>query len=352
MKGKAFIAILLALATLTGCSDGNVSSNIPSQPDFSTTTDTAATETVPAENTEPFEETTTVPSDTTPPPAAEETTAETEATETTPVETDTIWTESPVQDTVMYVNTECYSRKDAFIGAEAVELYYINDEVNVVATTDTDYYKLDNGAFIHMDYLSESKMEITTTTTAATPAQPTGEGIEVINGITYVQGIMIANKTYALPSDYNPGVSSEAYNALIEMEYAAANEGITLFLNSGFRSYSDQYVIYNRYVSWDGKAEADRYSARPGHSEHQTGYAFDLNSFEESFGETPEGIWLAENCHKYGFIIRYPKGKEHITGYMYEPWHVRYLGVDIATSVYECGLTLEEYLGITSVYAD
>ena len=192
--------------------------------------------------------------------------------------------------------------------------------------------------------------ETTTPESTEPPAQE--PNIEVIDGITYVDGILIANKTYALPSDFNPGVSDEAYDALTEMEIAAAEDGISLFIVSGYRSYDDQDVIYNRYVSQDGKAEADRYSARPGHSEHQTGYAFDLNSLEEYFADTPEGIWLAENCHKYGFIIRYPKGKEHITGYMYEPWHVRYLGVDIATSVYESGLTLEEYLGITSVYAD
>lgn len=192
--------------------------------------------------------------------------------------------------------------------------------------------------------------ETTTPESTEPPAQE--PNIEVIDGITYVDGILIANKTYALPSDFNPGVSDEAYDALTEMEIAAAEDGISLFIVSGYRSYDDQDVIYNRYVSQDGKAEADRYSARPGHSEHQTGYAFDLNSLEEYFADTPEGIWLAENCHKYGFIIRYPKGKEHITGYMYEPWHVRYLGVDIATSVYESGLTLEEYLGITSEYQD
>lgn len=177
-------------------------------------------------------------------------------------------------------------------------------------------------------------------------------GIEVIDGITYVQGILIANKTYALPSIYNPGTDDEAYNALDEMQTAAAKEGIVLYVVSGFRDYDTQEEIYNRYVSYDGKANADRYSARPGHSEHQTGLAFDLNELEESFGETREGKWLAANAHKYGFIIRYPKGKEHITGYMYEPWHVRYLGKDIATKVYNSGLTLEEYLGITSQYQD
>lgn len=177
-------------------------------------------------------------------------------------------------------------------------------------------------------------------------------GIEVIDGITYVQGILIANKTYALPSIYNPGTDDEAYNALDEMQTAAAQEGLILYVLSGFRDYDTQASIYNRYVSNDGKANADRYSARPGHSEHQTGLAFDLNSLEESFADTREGKWLAANAHKYGFIIRYPKGKEHITGYMYEPWHVRYLGKDIATKVYNSGLTLEEYLGITSEYQD
>ena len=181
---------------------------------------------------------------------------------------------------------------------------------------------------------------------------PQISGLEVIDGVTYVQGILIANKTYALPSSYDPGTDNEAYNALYEMEQDAAAEGIVLFLNSGYRDYYTQEAIYNNYVSMDGKAEADTYSARPGHSEHQTGLAFDLNSFEESFGETREGKWLAENCHKYGFIIRYPKGKEHITGYIYEPWHVRYLGKDVATKVYKSGLTLEEYLGITSEYQD
>ncbi len=187
---------------------------------------------------------------------------------------------------------------------------------------------------------------------AESEAQKPVNGIEVIDGITYVQGILIANKTYALPSTYNPGTDDDAYNALDEMQTAAAEKGIVLFVVSGFRDYDTQEAIYNNYVSYDGKANADRYSARPGHSEHQTGLAFDLNELEESFGETREGRWLAENAHKYGFIIRYPKGKESITGYMYEPWHVRYLGKDIATKVYNSGLTLEEYLGITSQYQD
>ena len=100
------------------------------------------------------------------------------------------------------------------------------------------------------------------------------------------------------------------------------------------------------------KEQVDKDTARPGYSEHQTGLAFDIINTDPSFDSTPEGKWLAANCYKYGFIIRYPKGKENITGFVYEPWHIRYLGVEIATSVYDSGLCLEEYLGINSQYQD
>ena len=168
--------------------------------------------------------------------------------------------------------------------------------------------------------------------------------------ITYIDGILIANKTYALPSTYNPGVDPVANEALQQMFAAAKAEGLDLFVRSGFRSYQTQKSLYESYVKRDGQAAADRYSARAGHSEHQTGLAFDINKANSSFAGSPEAIWLAENCHKYGFIIRYPEGKEAITGYIYEPWHVRYLGVETATAVYNSGLCLEEYLGITSSY--
>lgn len=178
------------------------------------------------------------------------------------------------------------------------------------------------------------------------------ERIVVENGITYVDGILIANKSYSLPQDYDPGFLPETQEAFSEMQADASAEGLYLVNNSGYRSYWTQSTIYNNYVSMDGQAAADRYSARPGHSEHQTGLALDLNSIDMSFENTPEHLWVKENAHKYGFIIRYPEDKEHITGYQYEPWHLRYLGVEIATAVYESGLCLEEYLGIDSVYAE
>lgn len=192
----------------------------------------------------------------------------------------------------------------------------------------------------------------TTTTTTTTTKKNTNPKVKVVNGISYVDGVMIVNKSYSLPSNYNPGCSADADEAYYKMKAAAKEDGVSLFVVSDFRSYQTQESIYNRYVSEDGKAAADRYSARPGHSEHQTGLAYDLNSLSTSFGETTEGKWLADHCWEYGFIIRYPEGKESITGYMYEPWHVRYLGEKTAKAVHESGLTLEEYLGIDSVYSD
>ena len=130
------------------------------------------------------------------------------------------------------------------------------------------------------------------------------------------------------------------------------NLQLSIYLSSGFRSYETQNRIYNNYVSNYGQSSADTFSARPGHSEHQTGLAIDVNSIDDSFADTPEAEWLASHAHEYGFIIRYPKGKESITGYKYEPWHIRYLGVEKATEVYNSGLTLEEFLGIDSEYKD
>ncbi|MCQ2417064.1 MAG: D-alanyl-D-alanine carboxypeptidase family protein [Oscillospiraceae bacterium] len=185
-----------------------------------------------------------------------------------------------------------------------------------------------------------------TTTGSEAPA------IEVVSGVTYVNGILIANKTYALPSDYNPGLDADTETAFNEMAAAASQDGLSLWICSGFRSFETQSTLYNNYCARDGKAAADRYSARPGHSEHQTGLGIDINMASDAFNDTPEAKWLAENCWKYGFIIRYPQGKENITGYKYEPWHCRYLGKSIADDVYHSGLTLEEYLNIDSVYAE
>lgn len=172
------------------------------------------------------------------------------------------------------------------------------------------------------------------------------------NGITYIDGYMLVNKTYSLPSTYGNGLTKETTENFTKMQSAATLEGLTIYISSGFRSYSTQNRLYNNYVTKDGVELADTYSARAGHSEHQSGLAFDVNIINDTFANTPEAKWLNENCYKYGFILRYPKGKTNETGYKYEPWHFRYVGQELATKLYNNGnwITMEDYFGITSEY--
>lgn len=143
----------------------------------------------------------------------------------------------------------------------------------------------------------------------------------------------------------------EAASALEELFEGAAQDGITLYATSGYRSYSTQKAIFDRKLEKMSEKAANASVAKPGYSEHQTGLAMDLEGqttlgtgLTEAFGESPEGIWVAENCYKYGFIIRYPKGKTNITGYIYEPWHVRYVGREAAEEIKELDVTFEEYI--------
>lgn len=172
------------------------------------------------------------------------------------------------------------------------------------------------------------------------------------DGVTYIDGYLVANKTYALPKNYGNGLTATTQSAFNTMSSAAKKEGLTIYIASGFRSYSYQKTLYDRYVNRDGVEKADTYSARPGHSEHQSGLAFDVNIVSDKFIGTPEAIWLADNCYKYGFILRYPQGKTNETGYKYEPWHFRYVGEELAAELYNGGdwITMEDYFGITSQY--
>lgn len=143
----------------------------------------------------------------------------------------------------------------------------------------------------------------------------------------------------------------EAASALEALFEGAAEAGLTLYATSGYRSYSTQKAIFDRKAAERGEQAANRSVAKPGYSEHQTGLAMDIEgettlgtSLTEAFGESPEGIWVAEHCHEYGFIIRYPKDKTNITGYIYEPWHIRYVGVEAAMEITELGVTFEEYI--------
>lgn len=178
---------------------------------------------------------------------------------------------------------------------------------------------------------------------------------------------LLANKTHPLPSDYEPSdlvvpnvkatkqniqLRQEAAAALEEMFNAALQDNITLILGSAYRSYDYQANLFSRYVKKDGEKKAATYSSRPGQSEHQTGLAADISDaagnyfLKQSFEDTPEGIWLRDNAYRYGFILRYPKGKEQYTGYMFEPWHFRYIGKEEAEKVYHSNLSFEEYYNL------
>ena len=175
---------------------------------------------------------------------------------------------------------------------------------------------------------------------------------EVVNKGDYysVQGkydeIVIANKHYPLSKDYNPGENPTAKAELLKLIAAMQEAGFPISDHySGFRSYETQTQLYQDYVNKDGKAEADRYSARPGYSEHQTGLAFDLIGTDgDLVTEEKAAQWLLDHAADYGFVVRYLKGKEKETGYMAEEWHLRYVGKE-AKDIAASGLSLEEYYG-------
>jgi D-alanyl-D-alanine carboxypeptidase len=159
--------------------------------------------------------------------------------------------------------------------------------------------------------------------------------------------------TLDVPHAYTPVLRNDAARAYLKMYRAARKDGINLVVQSGYRSYASQVTVYNGWVSSIGRAAADLQSARPGYSEHQTGLSVDIAAANRActiqgcFGTTPEGRWLSRNAWKYGWHLRYPKTKTAITGYKYEPWHWRYVGVELATELnLTPKITLEEFFGL------
>ena len=158
--------------------------------------------------------------------------------------------------------------------------------------------------------------------------------------------IVVANKHYPMSKDYYPGENATAKAAFLKLIAQMQEEGYAISDNySGFRSYATQAQLYQSYVNQEGQGAADRYSARPGYSEHQTGLAFDVIGTDGQLVEDSNAAqWLLEHAPDYGFVVRYPRGKESITGYMHEEWHLRYIGKE-AKDIAASGLTLEEYYG-------
>lgn len=273
------------------------------------------------------------------------------------------------------------------VGAFDCGRCYINNNCSVVNSDEKKEEKKDNKTNSTTE--KTTKTVKTTTSTTTVPGQKIypklkvdstdkksvgksskGFDIELIDGSYYIDGYLIANKTYKLadgfvPSDTysnavgitstcNTCINNTAYSAWKDLKAEADKLGLNIWIQSGYRPYSVQVSVYNRYVNRDGKQEADTYSSRPGHSEHQTGLSFDLNSITDAFTNTKEGKWINDNCYKYGFVIRFPKDKDEYTGYMYESWHLRYVGTDLATKLYNDGdwISMEEYFGVTSKYED
>ena len=178
--------------------------------------------------------------------------------------------------------------------------------------------------------------------------------------------LVLVNKLHAVSKNYKPTdmvvmdnklttwqnleMKSDAYDAYLKLYRAAKKKGFSLKVCSAYRTYSTQKTLYANAVKTKGRKTANIRSARAGRSEHHTGYAIDITSksmgwgLKQDFADYPDGKWINDHCHEYGFIIRYPKGKTDITGYDYEPWHLRYVGVDAAEKITEQGITLEEYL--------
>jgi len=179
---------------------------------------------------------------------------------------------------------------------------------------------------------TQASDNVSSDTTNATEIQP-----------TYIDNILIVNEKYPLPSSYTPssdlvggeyGLISEVQHAFDNMNNDAINDGLNLNINSGYISYDAQSARYQNTLSSYGEEYANHYVDQAGYSESQTGLCILLNSADESFDTTPEASWIAENCYKYGFILRYPQGKESSTGKGYRSYQIRYVGVDIATQIY------------------
>lgn len=235
---------------------------------------------------------------------------------------------------------------------------YIKDLNTII---NLSYFKEDN-LDRYLKYLNTSTKDLETSITYVNIGLDNDYYTNVINIDNQDDLAVLVNKYHKLSNDYVPsdlekinskyqwlGRSNElrkdAREAFEKMCEAATKDNIYIYAGSGYRSYQTQLYLYNTYVKRDGFKAAETYSARASYSEHQTGLAMDIANKSGFISKNDkEYDWLVKNSYKYGFILRYPEGKENITGYMYEEWHYRYLGTALAKEVYDSGLTYDEYL--------
>lgn len=181
------------------------------------------------------------------------------------------------------------------------------------------------------------------------PTDTSKKNLILVNKYHYLNKEFIPEDIVNIPLTYafdENQATKEVVNAFKNMWSAAKKEDLTLIVNSSYRDYASQDNVWNNYEAQRGEEYADSIAARPGYSEHQTGLALDIITYganKNTFEETDEFKWLQKNAHKYGFILRYPKDKEDITGYAYESWHYRYVGVQAATEIYNKKITFDEY---------
>lgn len=270
-------------------------------------------------------------------------------------------------------------KTEHYITVETSEPVTTESMTNGVQTETTENTTLETTENAAMETTESQTAQVTTEPSSSTVKKPSDTTFTLEEVYNYDKNqvgtishpssmTVLVNKLNQLPQEYIPEdlvvpnvkfsfsgdnpkkyMREEAATALEQMFQGAKDNGYRIYAVSGYRSYERQKSLYNNYVSQYGQASADQFSAQPGKSEHQTGLAMDVTSesvgyeLVGEFGETDEGKWLAENAHVYGFILRYPSDKTEITGYMYEPWHFRYVGVSLAQEVYNSKLSLEEY---------
>ena len=224
--------------------------------------------------------------------------------------------------------------------------YYLkSDGSYAYSTWQGNYYLKSNGKMAVNEWVDGGRYYVDTTGLWKANSKVSNKGSYYSLQGKYDE-IVVANKHYPMSKDYYPGENATAKAAFLKLIAQMKEEGYAISDNySGFRSYATQAQLYQSYVNQEGQAAADRYSARPGYSEHQTGLAFDVIGTDGQLVEDSSASqWLLEHAPDYGFVVRYPRGKESITGYIHEEWHLRYIGKE-AKDIAASGLTLEEYYG-------